>query len=102
MSTCPVAARQRLGSHAPAAKNTRYNRRIAGHVRIVSKESRLSVLGKTSCICLFAYDLFNDSGYTTWNGKQLIENDIEGRDRAIRRSTIPPITFGVVHEGENS
>jgi hypothetical protein len=52
---CPSRARQRLDKHVPATTNTRNNRRIVGRfiffaVRILSKESRRSVLPRTSCL----------------------------------------------------
>jgi hypothetical protein len=59
----PIVARQRLGKHVPAAKNTCNSRRIVGRfffcaVHVVSKESRRLVLLRTSCLCICICYLF--------------------------------------------
>jgi hypothetical protein len=53
MSIPPIAAKQRLGKHVPAATNMRNNRRIFGSVvfcavRVVWKVSRRLVLHRSS------------------------------------------------------
>jgi hypothetical protein len=54
MCISPIVARQWLGKHVPVATNTRSSRRIVVRVifyaiRVVSKESRRTVIPRTSC-----------------------------------------------------